>query len=319
LGTRLDDGLEMYRVSSPIGVILIIFEARPEVIANISALCIKTGNAVILKGGREAAFSMKAIGKAINSAMERTSISPFAVQIVQTHADVAELLKQESYIDLVIPRGSKSLVKYIKDNTRIPVMGHADGICSIYLHSDADKDMAIKVVRDSKLNYMAACNAAETLLYDKQLGNTVLPAVCAELLSQECELRCDEFTYRLLGDRDGIVKATPEDFNTEFLAPIIAVKAVDSLSDAVAHINMHSSRHTDCIITRDIDAANSFLRQVDSAGVFWNASTRFADGFRYGFGAEVSTSSESHHHILIKHLFRLEYQRINSTLVDLSV
>ncbi|RPA81774.1 gamma-glutamyl phosphate reductase [Ascobolus immersus RN42] len=295
LGTRLDEGLDLFRVTSPIGVILIIFEARPEVIANISALCIKTGNSVILKGGKEAASSMAAIGKAISCAMGKTSISNKAVQIVQSHADVAELLKQEASIDLVIPRGSKSLVKYIKDNTRIPVMGHADGICSIYLHASAKREIAIKVVLDSKLNYMAACNAVETLLYDKELSTTILPAVCAELASKGCELRCDQFTYSLVKQLPGVVTASPDDFDTEFLGPTIAIQAVDSLSAAIAHINEHSSGHTDCIVTEDEVVADAFLRQVDSAGVFWNASTRFADGFRYGFGAEIGISTNKLH------------------------
>jgi glutamate-5-semialdehyde dehydrogenase len=324
LRTKLDDGLELERVSCPIGVLLIIFEARPEVIANISALAIKSGNAAILKGGKESSHSFEAIATVISEALAKTEVPAEAIQLVKTRDVIDELLGLDRYIDLVIPRGGNELVRYVKDHTKIPVLGHADGLCSIYLHKDAEqvKDVAVKVVVDSKCDYPAACNALETLLVHENALHTVLPDVATALLAKGVSLRCDEkskaaLTERLDKSQAVLVQdAKEEDFETEFLDLILAVKTVPaastpkengvsssqqheesdpSLHMAITHINTHSSHHTDAIVTASAPAAEKFLSAVDSAGVYWNASTRFADGMRYGFGTEVGISTNKIH------------------------
>jgi glutamate-5-semialdehyde dehydrogenase len=324
LRTRLDEGLELERVSCPIGVLLIIFEARPEVIANISALAIKSGNAAILKGGKESSHSFEAIARVISQALAGTEVPSEAIQLVKTRDVIDDLLALDKYIDLVIPRGGNELVRYVKDHTKIPVLGHADGLCSVYLHKDAAQitATAVKVVVDSKCDYPAACNAAETLLVHEAVLTSVLPAVAAALLKKGVSLRCDAKSKAALAE--ALTKseaallqdARDEDYATEFLDLIIAVKTVpgeasrpapassgDAVDDAhdpsllaaIAHINAHSSHHTDCIVTSSAPAAEKFLSAVDSAGVYWNASTRFADGMRYGFGTEVGISTNKIH------------------------
>ncbi|EXJ89950.1 glutamate-5-semialdehyde dehydrogenase [Capronia epimyces CBS 606.96] len=324
LRTRLDDGLELERVSCPIGVLLIIFEARPEVIANIAALAIKSGNAAILKGGKESSHSFETIAKVIGAALEATQVPNAAVQLVKTRDVIDQLLDLDRYIDLVIPRGGNELVRYVKDHTKIPVLGHADGLCSIYLHRDADKDVAVKVVVDAKCDYPAACNAAETLLVHEAILTTVLPAVAEVLLAKGVSLRCDAKSKAALQESLApssaalVQDATEEDYNTEFLDLTLAVKTVPastskgegltnglrdaesgeddtSLDLAIAHINTHGSKHTDCIVTASSVAAEKFMSAVDAAGVYWNASTRFADGMRYGFGTEVGISTNKIH------------------------
>ncbi|OAL34900.1 glutamate-5-semialdehyde dehydrogenase [Fonsecaea nubica] len=331
LRTRLDRGLELERVSCPIGVLLIIFEARPEVIANISALAIKSGNAAILKGGKESAASFEAIARVIGDALAGTQVPVAAIQLVKTRDVIDDLLGLDRYIDLVIPRGGNELVRYVKSHTKIPVLGHADGLCAVYLHKDAEKDLAVKVVVDSKCDYPAACNAAETLLVHEAVLKTVLPNVVEELQKKGVRLRCDEQSKKALtevlspANAALLQEATETDFTTEFLDLIMAVKTVPastssststtndtlpnghgsgdvqdeandaSLIRAIAHINTHSSHHTDAIITRSSAAAEKFMSAVDSAGVYWNASTRFADGMRYGFGTEVGISTNKIH------------------------
>ncbi|EHY58511.1 glutamate-5-semialdehyde dehydrogenase [Exophiala dermatitidis] len=331
LRTLLDDGLILERVSCPIGVLLIIFEARPEVIANIAALAIKSGNAAILKGGKESSASFETIAKIIGDALNKTQVPNAAIQLVKTRDVIDELLGLDRYIDLVIPRGGNELVRYVKEHTKIPVLGHADGLCSIYLHSDAEKvkDLAVKVVVDAKCDYPAACNAVETLLVHENVLRTVLPDVAEALLAKGVSLRCDEKSKAALEDvlsaRSSVGKvllqeATEEDYNTEFLDLVLAVKTVpattvvkattttnghdgeaatddedQSLDLAIAHINTHGSKHTDCIVTASEAAAEKFMSAVDSAGVYWNASTRFADGMRYGFGTEVGISTNKIH------------------------
>ncbi|EXJ60050.1 glutamate-5-semialdehyde dehydrogenase [Cladophialophora yegresii CBS 114405] len=337
LRTKLDEGLELERVSCPIGVLLIIFEARPEVIANISALAIKSGNAAILKGGKESSHSFEAIARVISHALAGTEVPSDAIQLVKTRDVIDDLLSLDRYIDLVIPRGGNELVRYVKDHTKIPVLGHADGLCSVYLHKDAAdiKTMAVNVVMDSKCDYPAACNAAETLLVHESVLTTVLPDVAAALLDKGVSLRCDVKSKAALGEcltksQAALLQdARAEDYDTEFLDLIIAVKTVPgehdeagqsqalatnghvasseegssdardahdpSLLAAIAHINAHSSHHTDCIVTASASAAEKFLSAVDSAGVYWNASTRFADGMRYGFGTEVGISTNKIH------------------------
>ncbi|KAL1924692.1 uncharacterized protein VTP21DRAFT_4346 [Calcarisporiella thermophila] len=299
LATRLHDGLDLYRVTCPVGVLLVIFEARPEVIVNISALAIKSGNAVILKGGKEALHSNTILQKCIEDALISLNggVPAASVQIVSSRDEITTLLDADRYIDLVIPRGSNALVRYIQNNTRIPVLGHADGLCSIYVHQDADENKAVRVVTDAKINYPAACNAAETLLVHRNVVKSLLPSIAKSLISSGVRLKADEITLPVLQNLfpDAVDAATPQDFDTEFLDLIMAVRAVDSLEDAIDHINLHGSKHTDCILTENEAAAHQFMRSVDASGVYWNASTRFADGFRYGFGAEVGVSTNKTH------------------------
>lgn len=302
LATELDDGLTLYRLTCPVGVLLIIFESRPEVIANITALAIKSGNAAILKGGKESLNTFKAMSDVVNKILKyETDVPNNSIQLISTRGEVSDLLKQDSYIDLVIPRGSNELVKSIKENTKIPVLGHADGICSIYLDKDLDVEKAAKIVVDSKTNYPAGCNAVETLLVDNHLDSTKLATILKALLDAKVTLHVvPEFLERInTGLRkeynSQIVEATEEDFCKEFLSFDIAIKSVIDVKEAIAHINSHSSKHTDAIITENEKTANIFLKGVDSSGVYWNCSTRFADGFRYGFGTEVGISTNKIH------------------------
>lgn len=274
---QLDSDLTLYKVSCPIGVLGIIFEARPDVIAQISSLAIKSANAVILKGGKESINTNKKILSVINSAL--SEIEEFPENVVQqifTHDEVNEMLKCDKYINLIIPRGSNKLVRFIKDNTRIPVLGHADGICHILVDESADLDMAIKVVTDAKTQYPSACNAVETLLIHKNFAHK--DELLASLQLSEIQLI-----------------AEPESWAHEYGDKILAFKTVDSVDEAIEHINTYGSGHTDSIITKNIENAEKFMNKVDSAGVYFNASTRFADGFRYGFGAEVGISTNKTH------------------------
>lgn len=302
LRTRLDDGLVLERLTCPIGVLLIIFEARPEVIANIASLAIKSGNACILKGGKESTHSFVAISTAISAALAASSVAvpEAAVQLVTTRDVIPQLLGLDAYIDLVIPRGGNDLVRYVKENTKIPVLGHADGLCAAYLDRSADPKMAAAVAVDSKTSYPAACNSLETLLVDEGALDGVFPAVAEALLAKGVTLRCDARTKaaadKLSTTGGGKVEdAKDVDFDTEHLALILAVKAVSGLDEAVAHINTHGSHHTDAILTSDEAQAERFMTAVDSAGVYWNASTRMADGMRYGFGTEVGISTNKIH------------------------
>lgn len=304
LRTRLDDGLVLERLTCPIGVLLIIFEARPEVIANIASLAIKSGNAAILKGGKESTHSFVAISTAISAALAAGSVAvpEAAVQLVTTRDVIPQLLALDAYIDLVIPRGGNDLVRYVKDNTKIPVLGHADGLCSAYLDRSADPGMAAAVAVDSKTSYPAACNSLETLLVDEGALDGVFPAVAEALLARGVTLRCDARTKaaaagKLSSTTGGgkVEDAQDADFDTEHLALVLAVRAVSGVDEAVAHINAHGSHHTDAILTSDGPQAERFMTAVDSAGVYWNASTRMADGMRYGFGTEVGISTNKIH------------------------
>ena len=305
LCTQLDDNLELTRVTCPIGVLLIIFEARPEVIANIASLAIKSGNAAILKGGKESTESFQAISSVISRTLSQTQVPNSAIQLVKTRNVIDQLLALDQYIDLVIPRGSNELVRYIKDHTKIPVLGHADGLCAIYIHDDADKEMAVKVVLDAKCGYPAACNAVETLLVHDDALMSVLPSVAEALLEQGVLLRCDEksklvLTSFLLPTSAALLQpASDADYDTEFLDLVLAIKTIPasphSVDLAIAHINAHSSHHTDAILTASTTVAEAFMTGVDSAGVYWNASTRMADGMRYGFGTEVGISTNKIH------------------------
>lgn len=294
LATKLDEGLELFRLTAPVGVLLIIFESRPEVIANITALAIKSGNAAILKGGKESIHSFTAIAKVINETLKNTKVPKEAIQLIESREDVSALLDQDKYIDLVIPRGSNELVRNIKENTKIPVLGHADGICSIYVDKEADLEMASKVVFDAKTNYPAGCNAVETLLIHKDLKDKT-PEILSRLLEGGVTLHATKEVKDTLPKSEQIVDAVESDFDKEFLSLDIAVTFIDTVEKAIQHINLHSSGHTESIITEDKETAEKFLKSIDSAGVYWNASTRFADGFRYGFGTEVGISTNKIH------------------------
>lgn len=301
LAKKLDEGLNLYRVTAPLGVLLIIFESRPEVIANISALAIKSGNCAILKGGKESYQTFKAISDVVNHTLKaETDVPESAVQLIQSREEVGDLLAQDKYIDLVIPRGSNALVKNIKENTKIPVLGHADGICSIFVDKDADLDKARRIVVDSKTNYPAGCNAVEQLLVHQDIvaDKQKLAKLLSSLTDAQVTLHVvPEIKKQLLDlvSAEYVVDAEPEAFDTEYLSFDIAVKPVASVSDAISHINEHSSKHTDCVVTENKAVSDEFLKGVDSAGVYWNCSTRFADGFRYGFGTEVGISTNKIH------------------------
>lgn len=288
---EMDKGLELYKVSCPIGVIGVIFESRPDALVQISTLCLKSGNSVLLKGGSEARETNKALAEVIAEATEKVGIPSGWLQLLETRADVNEMLKLDEFIDLIIPRGSNSFVRYIMDNSRIPVLGHADGVCHCYVHKDADLDMAVKVVVDAKVQYAAACNAAETLLVDKEIAGLFLPLVKEELEKNNVEILGCEKTREIIG----VAPASEEDWRAEYLDYKISVKVVDGVDEAIEHINTYGSGHTDSIITRNKDAAGKFMDLVDSGSVFWNCSTRFSDGFRYGLGAEVGISTSKIH------------------------
>lgn len=286
---ELDSGLVLKRVTCPLGVLGIIFEARPEAAIQIVSLAIKSGNGVILKGGKEAIASCEAIVKAIKQGLSHTAVNSDAVQLLTTREETRELLNLDKYVDLIIPRGSNSFVQFVQNNTRIPVLGHADGICHLYIDKAADLTKAITVSVDAKIQYAAACNAIETLLIHESVAGEFLPKIAAALAGAEVELRGDERTLEIIPH---IGSATATDWETEYSDLILAIKIVDSIEQAIAHINEYGSRHTEAIITEDPAAVETFFGLVNAAGVFHNCSTRFADGFRYGFGAEVGISTQ---------------------------
>lgn len=285
---ELDTDLVLKRVTCPLGVLGVIFEARPDAVVQISSLAIKSGNGVILKGGKEAIRSCEALVKAIRQGLEQAGLDPNVVQLLTTREETLELLKLDSYVDLIIPRGSNSFVRFVQENTRIPVLGHADGICHLYIDKAADIPKAIALTIDSKTHYPAACNAIETLLVHQAIAKDFLLQAVGPLQEKAVELRGDARTLEILP----IQLATEADWSTEYSDLILAIKIVDSLEEAIAHINTYGSRHTEAIATENNQAAATFIAQVDAAGVYHNCSTRFADGFRYGFGAEVGISTQ---------------------------
>jgi glutamate-5-semialdehyde dehydrogenase len=289
--TELDAGLELYKVSCPIGVIGVVFESRPDALVQISTLCLKSGNAVLLKGGSEAARTNKILADVIAQASEKAGLPPGWIQLLHTREDVADMLALHDYIDLIIPRGSNQFVRYIMSHTDIPVLGHADGICHVYVDGDADPNMAVNIVVDSKCQYVAVCNAAETLLVDEKIAPTFLPRAKATLEQKGVELRGCPKTAALID----VKPATEQDWSTEYLDLILSIKVVAGLDEAIEHINRYGSRHTDAVVTADKEKADRFMALVDSANVFWNCSTRFADGYRYGLGAEVGISTNKIH------------------------
>lgn len=288
---EMDEGLELYRVSCPIGVIGVVFESRPDALVQISTLCLKSGNAVLLKGGSEAAHTNRVLAQIIAQAAEAAGMPAGWIHLLETRQDVADMLALDEQINLIIPRGSNAFVRHIMNSTNIPVLGHADGICHVYVDADADLDMAVRVTVDSKCQYVAVCNAAETLLVDEKIAPEFLPKVQTALDACHCRLKGCERTRAIIP----VEPTTEEDWATEYLDYILSIRVVDGLDAAIDHINRYGSGHTDAIVTADREKAERFMNLVDSADVFWNASTRFSDGYRYGLGAEVGISTNKIH------------------------
>ncbi len=291
LATELDEGLELYRVTCPIGVIGVIFESRPDALVQISTICLKSGNSVLLKGGSEARETNRMLAEVIRQATLEAGLPANWLALLETREDVSAMLKMDRYIDLIIPRGSNEFVQYIMNNSKIPVMGHADGICHAYVDDEADVAMAVRLVTDSKTQYVSVCNALETLLVHERVALEFLPRLKAELDKKQVELVGCPQTCSIIP----IAAATEEDWKTEYLDYKLAIRLVAGLEDAVWHINTYGSGHTDSIITKNREKAARFMEYVDSGNVMWNCSTRFSDGFRYGFGAEVGISTSKIH------------------------
>jgi glutamate-5-semialdehyde dehydrogenase (EC 1.2.1.41) len=294
---ELDDDLNLYKVTVPIGVIGTVFESRPDALVQISALSLKSGNAVILKGGSEAERSNRVL---YNCILEATPEVPSGwAQLIEAREDVQTLLEMDDAVDLIMPRGSSSFVQYVQDNTSIPVLGHTEGVCHVYVDSEADLEMATAVAYDAKVQYPAVCNAVETLLVHESVAPSFLSQMMKQYRDAGVEIRGDERTQSIVDTESNIseeiIAATEADWTTEYGDRIVSIAVVDSLTDAIDHINMYGSKHTESILTQDDNRAEQFMRAVDAASVFHNASTRFADGFRFGLGAEVGISTGKIH------------------------
>lgn len=290
---ELDDGLILYQVSCPIGVIGVIFESRPDVVPQIMSLCLKSGNAVIFKGGKEAASSNRVLFDILIEAASSQGIPREAFVLMESREEVNAILEMDGHIDLIIPRGSNSFVRYIQENTKIPVLGHAAGICHVYVDGSADMTKALNVTLDSKVQYPAVCNAAETLIVDSSISKEFLPEMSKLLSERGVEMRVDERAFPFVSGN--AVRAKDTDWDEEYNANILSIKTVDSADEAIEFINKHGSGHTDAIVAEDKVAIGKFVSKVDSAGVFVNASTRFSDGYRYGKGAEIGVSTNKIH------------------------
>ncbi|WP_411968460.1 glutamate-5-semialdehyde dehydrogenase [Haloferax sp. YSSS75] len=286
---ELDAGLELYKLSVPIGVVATIFESRPDALVQIAALALKSGNAVILKGGSEASESNRVLYETILSATE--DLPDGWASLIEAHEEVDRLLELDDMVDLVMPRGSSEFVSYIQNNTQIPVLGHTEGVCHVYVDEDADLQMAEDIALDAKVQYPAVCNAVETLLVDRSVADAFLPAVVERYRAEGVELRGDETTREYVD----IDPATEDDWSTEYGDLELSIKVVDDLFAAIDHVNTYGSKHTEAIVTDDAANAETFMTSVDAASVFHNASTRFADGYRYGLGAEVGISTGKIH------------------------
>ena len=298
LDRDLDEGLNLKRITCPIGVIGVIFEARPDALVQIASLCIKSGNCALLKGGKETLNTNRILFKLIHESVVKVGLPENCLNQAESHAEIDELLQCDKYVDLLIPRGSNAFVRHIMDNTKIPVMGHADGICHIYVDSEADEELAIPIIVDAKTQYTAACNAVETLLVNRSIAGTFLPKLAKALSKEGVKIRGTKEVTDIIADVEvssGVETIGDDGFDTEYLSLTLGVKLVDDADEAIAHINLHGSHHTDSIITKNISTAEHFMQMVDSAGVYHNCSTRFSDGFRYGFGAEVGISTGKIH------------------------
>ena len=292
LKRELDEGLVLTRTTTPIGVIGVIFEARPDALVQIASLCIKSGNAAILKGGSEALLTNRALFESIKRAIKDSNLPEHTLVQLEARSDVSELLSCYEYVDLLIPRGSNSFVKYIMDNTNIPVMGHADGICHTYVDEDFDLDKSVRILVDAKTQYPSACNTTETILVHKNAVDKLFPRLNKAFNDAKIKVFAHE---NIIDKFDNAVPATDNSFHTEYLEKTVNVKTVDDIDEAINHINTYGSHHTDAILTNIDSNADYFMNRVDSANVYKNCSTRFADGFRYGFGAEVGISTGKLH------------------------
>lgn len=290
---EMDEGLEVYRVSTPIGVVGAVFESRPDVLPQISSLCLKAGDAVILKGGSEAKETNEVLYQVIREASEAAGLPKGWIQLIEAREEVAALLGLEEYVDLLVPRGSKEFVKYVMENTNIPVLGHADGICQVYVDRAADLDKALAICYDAKVQYPAVCNAVDTILVHEAVAQEFIPRLVARLREAGVEIWGCPRTRELVDE--GVKPAGDREWGTEWLDLKVGIRVVDSLEAAIDHIHTYGSRHTDTIVTEDPATALRFLREVDSSTVLWNASTRFSDGYRYGLGAEVGISTGKLH------------------------
>jgi glutamate-5-semialdehyde dehydrogenase len=293
--TELDQGLILHKESCPLGVIAVVFESRPDVVPQVASLALKSGNAVLLKGGAEAANSNESIVAIWRETLRRfPDVPQESIHLLQSRSDVMELLGLQGEVDLLIPRGSKEFVAFMEQNSRIPVLGHGEGICHVFVDRAGDVNKAVRVTLDSKVQYPAACNSVETLLVHRDIAAALLPSVVAELRRANVEVRGCPRVLALLPEAK-LVPAIEKDWSTEYSDLILAVKIVDTFEEGLEHIHKYGSKHTECIVTEDQAVAERFLREVDAAGVFHNASTRFADGYRYGLGAEVGISNRKLH------------------------
>lgn len=290
----MPSGIQVGQMRVPLGVIGIIYEARPNVTADAAGLCIKSGNAVILRGGSEAIHCNQALAKLVHEGLEKAGLPKEVVQVVEItdRAAVGELITMKDYVDVIVPRGGKGLIERISNDARIPVIKHLDGNCHVYVDQDADLDKALAIVENSKTQRLGTCNTAESLLIDSVIAQDFLPQIAARLLGKGVEIRGCAETCKIIKEAK---PATNEDYYTEYLDSIISCKVVDGIDTAIAHINEHSSQHTESIVTENYTIARQFLRQVDSSSVMVNASTRFADGFEYGLGAEIGISTDKLH------------------------
>ena len=300
VGERMDrwtrpNGIDIEQVRVPIGVIGIIYESRPNVTSDAAVLCLKSGNATILRGGREAVYSNRAIAQALQSAGEKEGLPEGAIQLIPftSRESVSVLAGMDAYLDLIIPRGGKGLIEAVVSQARMPVIKHYDGICHTYIHEEADAQMAVEITVNAKTQKPSVCNALETLLIDRSVAQELLPEIARALDEKSVELRGCAETVAILGE--SVKAATAEDWDTEYLDYILSVKVVSGLGEAIEHINEHSSQHSECIVTKNQAAAEEFMRSLDSACVFHNASTRFADGEEFGFGAEIGISTDKLH------------------------
>lgn len=288
---ELDESFELYKVACPIGVIGVIFESRPDALVQISSLCLKSGNSVLLKGGSEALLTNRILADIILESSLEAGVPQGWLGLLETREDVKDMLSQDEYLNLIIPRGSNEFVKYIMDNTRVPVLGHADGICHLYVDEKADLKKAVSIAIDSKTQYVAVCNALETLLVHQDVAKEFLPELKIKLDEKNTEIRGCEKCCKIIDAKP----ATEDDWKTEYLDYILSIKVVSSMDEAIAHINKYGSGHTDSIVTENAGTADQFMNQVDAASVLWNCSTRFSDGYRFGLGAEVGISTNKIH------------------------